>query len=77
MQRMSETQTDPQLNGQAPAAAEAAPCTDCASTGERLLAVIAAALGLAVVFVAIDMFTGGKLTGVVREQVAAVQAAGD
>ena len=68
---MTDQQTDPGLNGQAPAGPAAEVCEDCASGGEKILALLAAAIGLGVLFVAVDMFTGGKLSGVVREQVTA------
>ena len=54
-------------NGTAPGPAEA-PCADCPTAGERLLAVLAALLGAFVIAVAIDMFTGGKLSGLMPER---------
>jgi hypothetical protein len=50
-------------NGVAPAAsAEQAPCEDCATGGERALAVVAGLFGLFIVGLAIDMFTGGGVS---------------
>lgn len=69
---MSETQTGPALNGQQPGPAAEAPCEDCSSAGERILAVLAAVIGVGILVVAIDMFTGGRLSGYVREQAAQV-----
>lgn len=70
---MSETQTAGQdkgtLNGQAqaPAGDPAAPPGECASGGEKTLAILAACFGAFLILMAIDMFTGGGLTGFVRE----------
>lgn len=72
---MTETAADTaaSLNGHAPAAGlppEAdAPCEDCATGGEKGLAVLAGIFALFLAAMAIDMFTGGKLSGYVREQV--------
>jgi hypothetical protein len=61
---MTETQTEvPQTaNGQAPAPAAEPPCEDCATNGERALAVVAGLFGLFIVGLAIDMFTGGGVS---------------
>jgi hypothetical protein len=69
---MTDTQADTaaSLNGTAPAPA-AEPCEDCATSGEKALAVVAALFGIFILVMAIDMFTGGKIGGLVRE------AAGD
>jgi hypothetical protein len=71
---MSEATAETHVNGAAPPApapvpAADAPCEDCASPGEKFLAVLAAALGVFVIVMAVDMFTGGKLTGYVRDRV--------
>ena len=52
------------MNGTASAATgpAAAPCEDCATSGERALAVVAGLFGLFIVGLAIDMFTGGRLS---------------
>ena len=56
------TQAPPQsANGVVPGAAEA-PCEDCATGGERALAVVAGVFGLFIIGLAIDMFTGGGLS---------------
>ena len=55
-----------ELNGthvEAPAPAEDAPCEDCATSGEKILAVAAALFGVLVLIMAVDIFTGGKITG--------------
>jgi hypothetical protein len=56
-------------NSQAPAGtapdAPEAPCAECASSGEKILAVVAALFGAFVILMAVDMFTGGKLSGMV------------
>jgi hypothetical protein len=71
---MTETQTeasqslngsDPGQAGQEPAAG---PCEDCATSGEKILAIVAALFGAFVIAMAIDMFTGGKLSGFVKER---------
>jgi hypothetical protein len=54
-------------NGTVPAE-PAPPCEDCATSGEKTLAVVAALFGIFIVVMAIDMFTGGRVTGYVREQ---------
>jgi hypothetical protein len=58
-------ETTASVNGTAPAADPAAPCEDCATGGERALAAVTIFLGLFVIAVGIDMFTGGKLSGMV------------
>jgi len=56
------TQAPPQsANGVAPGPAEA-PCEDCATGGERALAVVAGLFGLFIIGLAVDMFTGGRLS---------------
>ncbi len=56
------------VNGTAPGPAGEAPPEDAPTSGERLLAVVAALLGVFVIAVAVDMFTGGKLSGMVPER---------
>ena len=61
MQDMSD-----ELNGthvEAPAEPAAEPCEDCATSGEKILAVAAALFGVLVLIMAVDIFTGGKITG--------------
>ena len=53
--------SEPTVNGTAPAP-PAEPCEDCATGGERALAIVAGAFGIFVLAMAIDMFTGGKLS---------------
>jgi hypothetical protein len=67
---MSEATAETHVNGTAPPAPAAAdaPCEDCASPGEKFLAVLAAALGAFVIVMAVDMFTGGRITGYVRDR---------
>ena len=62
------SETDPSANGTQPAASDQ-PCDDCATPGEKFLAVLAAALGLFIIVLAVDMFTGGRITGQIAEQV--------
>jgi hypothetical protein len=67
---MTDTQAEapPAVNGTAPQGQPAgqepaaAPCEDCATSGERALAVVAGLFGLFIVGLAIDMFTGGRLS---------------
>ena len=69
---MTDTQADAQAlaNGTAPAPEPpAGPCEDCASNGEKGLAVLAALFGVFIILMAIDMFTGGKVSGLVQERV--------
>jgi hypothetical protein len=59
-------ETTASVNGQAPASAPAPEdCDDCVTGGERALAVVACLLGLFVIAVGVDMFTGGRLSGMV------------
>jgi len=61
----AETQTTP------PATDE--PCADCATNGEKLLAVLAGLFAAFIIVMAVDMFTGGKVSGVVRQRVTSDQ----
>jgi hypothetical protein len=67
---MTETS---QANGTAPAppAGESAPCTDCVTKGEKALAVVALLFGAFIIFMAIDIFSGGKAGGFVKDKAAA------
>ena len=58
-------------HAESPAATEqpAEPCADCASNGEKILAVLAGAFALFLLVMAFDMFTGGKVSGVVKARV--------
>jgi hypothetical protein len=65
---MTDTQADTHLNGTAPAApAPAGPCEDCASGGEKLMAVLTLLVALGLIVLAADGWTGGKVLGMVRE----------
>jgi hypothetical protein len=64
---MTDTQAEAHVNGTAPAPPEAGPCEDCATSGEKVLAVLAFGFAVFIAVMAIDMFTGGKITGMVRE----------
>jgi hypothetical protein len=74
MRGMTDATTEaPHVNGQAPPrpaldAPAAEPCEDCASNGEKILAVLAIAFAAFIVVMAVDMFTGGKVTGMMRER---------
>jgi hypothetical protein len=65
---MSETTAEPHVNGTAPAPADEAPCEDCPTRSDRFLAVLVGLLGLFVIAMAIDMATGGKVGGMIRER---------
>lgn len=43
------------------------PCEDCATSGEKVLAILALLFGLFIVATAVDMYTGGKITGMVKQ----------
>jgi hypothetical protein len=48
------------------------PCEDCATSGEKILGVLTIVFAVALALMAVDMITGGKVTGVIgraREQV--------
>jgi hypothetical protein len=66
---MTDTQAETHVNGSAPPAADpaAGECADCVSGGEKALAVVAFLFGVFVLLIAVDMFSGGKVTGLVRE----------
>jgi hypothetical protein len=73
----TSTADPPLVNGTAPAGAAGAPpageCQDCTTNGERALAVLAGLIGVFVIGMAIDMFTGGALSrvlGAARGEVA-------
>ena len=66
MTGMSETATE-HVNGSAPPPA-AEDCADCATSGEKILAGVAFLFGAFILIIAIDMFTGGKIGGYVRER---------
>lgn len=53
------------------AQADPAECEDCATSGERVLAVLAGLFGALVIIMAVDIFTNGRVTGFVAEQRAA------
>lgn len=53
-----------------PPAAAGEPCVDCATSGEKILAVLAGLFGVFVIAMALDIFTGGKLTGIVKREAA-------
>jgi hypothetical protein len=63
------------VNGAAPAPAAEVPCEDCATGGERALAVVAGLFGLFIVGLAVDMFTGGGLSKLIGRALGGV--AGD
>lgn len=50
------------INGTAPAA-PAEECEDCVTSGERALAVVGVLIGLGIAAIAIDLGTGGKVSG--------------
>jgi hypothetical protein len=60
----TSTETTASANGTAPAP-PADPCDDCATRGEKTLAVVAALFGVFVILMAVDMFSGGKVSGYV------------
>lgn len=68
---MSETTQEAHVNGTAPAAPAdgEAPCVDCATNGEKLLALLAGAFAVFLLVMAADMFTGGKVGGYVKERI--------
>lgn len=57
------------LNHADPAApAGEAPCETCATSGEKLLAVLSFAFAAVIILMAVDMFSGGKVSGFVAER---------
>jgi hypothetical protein len=61
--------SDDNVNGTAPQAAEVEAEPAVVSTGgERALAIVAGLFGILVVLMAVDMLTGGRLTGYVQER---------
>jgi len=66
----TDATTTASANGTAPADPDP-PCADCATGGEKALAVVGALFGIFLILMAVDMATGGKITGYVREQAGA------
>ena len=66
---MTDTTADTHLNGTAPAPAPAPAegCEDCASDGEKLMAVLTLIVAFGLIVLAADGWTGGKVLGMVRE----------
>jgi hypothetical protein len=66
---MTDTTADTHLNGTAPAsqAPAEAPCEDCATGGEKLMAVLTLIIALGLLVLAADGWTGGKVLGMVKE----------
>lgn len=62
--------SEPNHTEAAPAepAAAGQPCDTCATPGEKMLAVFGILLGVLVLAMAVDMFSGGKLTGMVQQR---------
>jgi hypothetical protein len=56
------------VNGTAPADTPAEPCADCVTSGEKGLALIAGLFGAFIILMAIDMFTGGAISGYARDK---------
>lgn len=48
-------------NGQVPPAGEAEPCDTCATKGEVALAILGGVAGVVIIFMAIDLGSGGRL----------------
>ena len=65
---MSENHAESPAATDQPPAGEA-PCADCATSGEKILAVLAGLFAVFILVMAVDMFTGGKVSGVVRARV--------
>lgn len=73
MASMSETTTEqaaPSANGTAPTPAAEAPCEDCATNSEKGMAILAGLFGAFIILMAIDMFTGGRISGAITERAA-------
>jgi hypothetical protein len=67
---MTETRADTTTspNGTTPAPPPDTPCEDCATSGEKALAILGALFGIFLIIMAFDMFTGGKIGGFVKER---------
>lgn len=72
MTEQTAEQAGPSANGTAPNAAvpgpEAGPCEDCVSGGEKAVALVAALFGAFIIVMAIDMMTGGAISGRIAER---------
>ena len=62
----AETQATASANGTAP---PGEPCEDCATSGEKALAVLGALFGIFLIVMAFDMFSGGRIGGYVTERI--------
>lgn len=51
------------VNGAVPGAPAAEECADCVTPGERALAIVGVCIGAVIAAIAIDLGTGGKLSG--------------
>lgn len=51
---------------QATPATAAEDCVNCATSGEKALAILAGLFGILIVLMAVDMFSGGRISGVVK-----------
>lgn len=57
-------------NGTSPATTDtpaAEDCVNCATTGEKVLAVLSIVFAVGLALMALDMFTGGRVTGYVSQ----------
>jgi hypothetical protein len=74
MASMTDTTAEtaaPSVNGTAPGASAippAEPCADCVTSGEKGLAVLALGFALFIAVMAVDMFTGGRISGYARDK---------
>jgi len=65
---MSEATAETHVNGTAPAPAPDEPCLDCVTSGERILAIVGLLFAGFLAVMALDMLTGGKVGGWVKER---------
>lgn len=69
MTEQTTAEATPSANGSAPPEPEAIP-EDGVTGGEKAMAVVAALFGAFIFLMAIDMFTGGRVSGSIAERAA-------
>lgn len=61
----TQAASQPAINGSSPAPADPPPgeCESCVTSGERALAIVGVLIGAGIVLIAVDLGTGGRISG--------------